>query len=82
MRPTEKIKKLFVKSNVTVSSELDDRVINNAFHAFEKSTKAKPAALQPNIWRLIMKNRITKFAAAMVIILAVVFSITIFDKSM
>ena len=33
------------------------------------------------IWRIIMKNRITKFAAAAVIVLAVVFSMTIFDKS-
>jgi len=33
-------------------------------------------------WRIIMKSNITKLAAAAVIILAVVFSFTIFDKSM
>jgi len=33
------------------------------------------------IWRIIMKSRITKTTAAAVIVLAVVFSMTIFDKS-
>jgi hypothetical protein len=34
-----------------------------------------------SIWRTIMKNRITKFAAAAVIILAVLLSISLLDKS-
>ena len=82
MRPTEKIKKLFVKSNVTVSSKLDDKIINDAFQAFENSIKAKPAALQPNIWRIIMKSRITKLAAAAVIIIAVMIGINQFGGSL
>jgi len=77
MRPTEKIKKLFVKSNVTVSSKLDDKIINDAFHAFEQSIKTKPAAYQPNIWRIIMKTKITKIAAAAVIIIAVILGLNI-----
>jgi len=81
MRPTEKIKKLFVKSNVTVSSKLDDKIINDAFQALEKSIKAKPAVLQPNIWRIIMKSRITKIAAAAAVIIAVLLSITFLDKA-
>jgi len=44
-----------------------------------KEQTAKP---EPNIWRIIMKSRISKFAAAAVIIIAVVFSMTILDKSM
>ncbi len=81
MRPTEKIKKLFVKSNVTVSSELDDKIINDAFQALEKSRKTKSAALQPNIWRIIMKSRITKLAAAAAVILIAVIGLTLLDKS-
>jgi hypothetical protein len=71
MRPAEKIKKLFVKSNVTVSPEFNNRIINDAFRAFEKSRKTKSAALQPSVWRIIMKSRIIKLAAAAVIIIAV-----------
>ncbi len=37
---------------------------------------------EQKIWRIIMKSRITKITAAAVIVLAVVFSMTIFDKSM
>ena len=59
MRPVEKIKKLFIKSDVTVSSELDNRIMTAAFQAFEKSEKTETAAIQPNIWRLIMKSKMT-----------------------
>jgi len=81
MRPTEKIKKLFVKSNVTVSSELDDKIINDAFQVLEKSIKTKSAEPEPNIWRIIMKSRITKIAAAAVIIIAVLIGISHFSDS-
>ena len=37
---------------------------------------------EQKIWRIIMKSKITKIAAAAVIVLAVIFSMTIFDKSM
>ena len=81
MRPAEKIKKLFAKSNVTFSLELDNRILNDCFAAFEKTSKTKPADSQPNIWRMIMKMKITKFAAAAVIALAIILSINIMDKS-
>ncbi|MHC4461167.1 MAG: hypothetical protein ACYS6W_02155 [Planctomycetota bacterium] len=80
MRPTDKIKRLFIKSNVTVSSEVDDRVVNDAFEALEKSVKAKPANVQPNIGRIIMKSRITKLAAAVAIIAVVSIGISYIAK--
>ena len=82
MRPTEKIKKLFVKSNVTVSSQLDDRIISDAFLAFEKSKGTKSAEFGPNIWRIIMKSRITKLATAAVVIIAVLIGINQFGGSL
>jgi len=42
---------------------------------------AKHSPQQINIWRIIMKSKITKFAVAAVIIAAVVFSVTLLDKS-
>jgi hypothetical protein len=80
MRPAKKIKSLFAKSNVTVSSEVDNKLIRDAFLAFEKSKK-KSAAIQPNIWRIIMKSKITKLAAAAVIIFAVVIGVHHFGGS-
>jgi hypothetical protein len=72
MRSAEKIKKLFAKSNVTVSPEFNNRITNDAFQAFEKSRKTKSADLQPNVWRIIMKSKITKLAVAVVIVIAAI----------
>jgi len=80
MSAAEKIKKLFVKSNVTVSPKVDDRIMGTILRAFEKS-KNKESAFVPNIGRIIMKSSFTKLAAAAVIIIAVVLGITIFEKT-
>ena len=81
MRPAEKIKRLFIKSDVSVSSQLDDRIISDTLLAFEKSKRTKSAVSGPNIWRIIMNSRITKLAAAAVIIIAVLIGINQFGGS-
>jgi len=43
--------------------------------------KAPLSAEPPNIWRIIMNSRITKPAAVAVVILAVVFGVTLIDRS-
>jgi len=62
-------------------SDLEDKVLNRIIR--EQSLKLKQADRinrQLQIWRTIMKSRISKFAAAAAIIIAVVLSINIFDK--
>jgi len=73
MRPAKEIKRLFLKSNVRVSSELDDRFINDALVGFEKSEKLKSDVRKANNWRIIINSRITKLAAAAVIVIAAAF---------
>jgi hypothetical protein len=80
MSAAEKIKKLFVKSNVTVRAEVDDRIMDTILRAFEKS-KNKESAFVPNIGRIIMKSSFTKLAAAAAIIIAAVIGIVLFEKS-
>ena len=46
-----------------------------------KPKQSTPGIARPDIWRIIMKNRITKIAAAAVIIIAVVLSITFWDRT-
>ena len=75
MSSVKKIKRLFAKSDVTVNSKVDDRIINDALTAFDKSEKTKPVSAEHNIWRIIMKNRITKLAASAVIIIAILFGL-------
>ncbi len=86
MKPAKNIEKhiknIYVESlPATTSAELDERVLGNVMGTLEESKKKNSAAIQPNIRRIIMKSRITKFAAAAVIIVAVGLSVSLWDKS-
>jgi len=82
MTTTEDIEKFIKKTGLETKTEMNEVVRNRIFQAFEKSKQTKSALTEPNIWRIIMKSKITKLTAAAVIVLAVVFSMTIFDTSM
>jgi hypothetical protein len=72
MNSAEKIKQLFAKSDVTVNSKVDDRIVSDALTAFDKSEKTRLISAGPNIWRIIMNKTMTKVAAAAAIIAIVV----------
>ncbi len=75
MSSAEKIRKLFAKSGLTVNSKIDDRIISDALTAFDKSEKIKSVSAEPNIWRMIVRSRLTKLAAAAVIVLGLYFGL-------
>jgi len=70
-----------VKTDVKTTIERDTQIINDATTAHEKSKKKQSAEPAPNIWRIIVKHRITKFAVAAGIIIAVLVGINQFDGS-
>jgi len=80
MRPAENIKKLIKNLHDTTSAQMDERVLGDVLRALDESEKTS-AATKPNIRRQIMKSPITKLAAAAVIIVGVVLSVTIWDKT-
>ena len=83
MRPTENIER-FIKNRkpqVVTSADVDNRVLNNSFAAMEEAMRTKSSVTQPNIWRIIMKSKMTKLAAAAVIIIAVLIGINQFGGS-
>jgi len=80
MRPLDNIEKLIKKLRYKASDEAHNRVLGNVLQALDKSQKTTSAP-KPNIWRIIMKSKITKLAATAVIIIAIVLSITFLDKS-
>jgi len=59
---------------------MDRRVLTDIVQALEHSQKTS-AAPQPNVWRIIMKSQITKFAAAAAIIIAAGLLITFLGTS-
>ncbi len=58
------------KSSAAVSPQMDEKVLDDALAAYEKSRINTSAQLQPSIWRIIMKSKTTKYSAAAVIVLA------------
>jgi len=81
MKPADNIHKLIKKLHVEPGADMDKKVHSRITKALEKWEKTKSADTQPNIWRIIMKSRITKLAAAAIFISAAVLSLIIFDKT-
>ncbi len=71
MRPSENIEKLIKKLRYKTSPETHDRVLGNVLQALDEKEKQKPGVFVPDTWRTIMKSKITRMAAAAVIIIAV-----------
>ncbi|MHC4622858.1 MAG: hypothetical protein ACYS4W_03040 [Planctomycetota bacterium] len=64
------------------SAAMHDRILRDVLKAHDKSKNIKSAVMQPNVWRIIMKTRVAKLAAAAAIIIAVGLTLTVFDKSL
>ncbi len=69
MRPVKKIENLIKRINVIPGAEMDRRTLHDVLQAQEKTKKLSSAGIQPSVWRIIMKSKITKFAAAAVVLI-------------
>jgi outer membrane lipoprotein-sorting protein len=81
MRPSENIENLVRKSRYKVDSETHERIFENVIKEIEKNKKQTDGHARPSIWSIIMKNPITKLAAAAVIIIAVLIVLNPFGSS-
>ena len=81
MRPADNMRKSFKELHVPTSAKLDEQINAEISRALVKAKNNKSADPLPNIWRIIMKSRITKVAAAAVIIMAVLIGIDYFGDS-
>jgi hypothetical protein len=75
MRPVENIEKLVKDIDIDTNAKIDEAVLGEVVEAFEKSKVKKTSAIEQNIWKIIMKSRITKLAAAAMIIIAAIICI-------
>lgn len=66
MRPTDDIEKSIKKLRFKASTQAHSRILDNILQSLESGQK--PTVPQPNIWKIIMKSRITKLAVAAVVI--------------
>lgn len=80
MKSIENTEKRIKNANIVINVETNKKIFNNILQAFKRSKAYESAATQPNIWRIIMKSRIMKFAAVGIMI-AVIFLIYNYDGS-
>lgn len=81
MSYSKKIKRLFTQSNIEVNNQVNDRIINDSLKALDKSQNVQPSQVEPVIWRIIMKSKLSKFTTAAAVILIVAVLIFFLDKS-
>jgi len=81
MKPEERIEKLIKKINVTSSARMHTKTLDDALVAQEKWKNEQSANIEPNIWRIIMKNPMTKLTTAAAAILIAALGITFLNKS-
>ena len=81
MRPAKNIENLIKNINIDTNAKIDQEVLGDVVEAFEKSKVKKTSAIEQNIWRIIIRSRITQIAAAAVITIALMLSIYRFGGS-
>jgi hypothetical protein len=67
MRPTENIKRLIENAKIKTNPQVNEAVLKDLLTEMDKSERMRSTAPQPNVWRTIMKSKLTKFAAAEII---------------
>lgn len=70
MRPTDKIKQYLKNVPIKTNPKVNQTVLDDLLDRLDAAQGAKERSPQPNTWRIIMKNRITKLSAAAVILIA------------
>jgi len=68
MTRAKNIEELIQKLRYDASSQVYDRIFDNVLQAQEQSEQQKPAAIQPNIWSIILWSKAGCVAAAFLII--------------
>ena len=71
MRYSKKIQKLFSQSDVTVDNKVSTKILEDSFKAIDESQNLQPSKFEPNIWRIIMRNKTIKVASAIIIIIVI-----------
>ena len=69
MKPAEKIERLIKNRHYKAGQEAYDKALGNFLQAVDEHLEQKTARPGPNLWRTIMTSKITKVAAAAVILI-------------
>ena len=67
----DKVKALINEAKIETGSGVDERILADALSELEKLRQKRLTRSQQNVWRIIMKNPITKLAVAAAVIAVV-----------
>jgi outer membrane lipoprotein-sorting protein len=81
MRPAEDIKRLVKDAKVIINPDVKKDALKELIGELEKSKTIRSAETRANTWRIIMKSRTIKLAAAAVIMIAVLLGVPFLPKS-
>ncbi|HUU18203.1 MAG TPA: hypothetical protein VMW72_13725 [Sedimentisphaerales bacterium] len=73
MKSLAEVEKLVKRFRIKPTVKMSEKTLADALKAQDEIKKTESTAIQPNIWRIIKRRRITKLTAAAVIILAASF---------
>ncbi len=71
MRPADQTKQFIKNASINSNPDVNEAVLKELINEMDKSQNTACATRRPDMWRIIMKNPVTKIAAAAVIIIAV-----------
>jgi hypothetical protein len=60
------------KAQVKTTPELDERILADVLPVQNNLKTTQSAAMQPNVWRAIMRNRMTKYAAVVIVLVIII----------
>jgi hypothetical protein len=81
MKPTNKIERLVKQNRYKAGPDAYDKTLYGFMQAVDDYKEQKSTLTKPNILKMIMKMKITKFAAAAAIIVAILIGINYFGGS-
>lgn len=67
--------------DVDTTEDMDKRTLDDALKAQDQLKKTRPARTEPHSWRTIMRNRRAQLATSVVIIVAAVLAMSLWDRS-
>jgi len=80
MKSSDNIEKMFTQTNIKTNTDMDKLVLGDAVNAMSKSNQEQQSTPDTYTWRIIMQSKITKYAAAAILI-AVMIGINQFGGS-
>ncbi len=81
MKNADDIKRIFDEAVVETNPSKDEKILDEITAAYKQIDKAQPEKGELNIWRTVMKSPITKLAAAVVLIIAIIIGFSNFGAS-